>query len=80
MLGPALTARGDTFMIRSYGDSISPVTGNVVGKAWLETIVQRTVAPVTPLGVTAPDKFTPSDRFGRRFEIVSMRWLTEDEI
>ena len=84
MIGPALTARGDTFKIRTYGDSVSELTGEIVGRAWLETIVQRVAEPVSAqepsAGVDEIERWRPADGFGRRFEIVSMRWLNEDEI
>ncbi len=80
MIGPALTARGDTFLVRSYGDAVNPLTGETTSRAWLEAVVQRTTTPVEPSGSTGIDRFTPADEFGRRFVIVSMRWLSEEEI
>ncbi|CAM3101720.1 hypothetical protein [Rariglobus hedericola] len=80
MIGPALTARGDTFLIRTYGDTLNPATGEVTGRAWLEAVVQRTVTPVTPAAVTGADRFKPNDAFGRRFVVVSMRWLSPEDL
>ncbi|MFP4358311.1 MAG: hypothetical protein ACLFSZ_07755, partial [Puniceicoccaceae bacterium] len=83
MIGPALTTRGDTFLIRSYGDVIDPLSGEVSARAYLETVVQRTVEPVNPASSDADgidNKWIPADSFGRRFEVISMRWLGEDEI
>ncbi len=83
MIGPALTTRGDTFLIRSYGDVVDPLTGEVTARAYLETVVQRTVKPVNPATSDADgidEKWIPADSFGRSFEVVSMRWLGEDEI
>jgi len=79
MIGPALTARGDTFMIRSYGDSIDPLSGEEKAKAWLEVIVQRTVEPV----VDSNNDFEPdvgAQNQGRRFKIISLRWLNEEDV
>lgn len=76
MIGSALTARGDTFKIRSYGDVINPVTGNADGKIWLEAVVQRVPEPVTDID----GDYEPDDAFGRRFEIVNLRWLQDSEI
>lgn len=78
-----LTPRGDTFVIRSYGDSLDP-DGNVLARAWCEAVVQR-----------VPEYLDPSDephikqadlqsetnkRFGRKLEIVGFRWLGPSEI
>lgn len=40
-LGPHLTVRGDTYIIRTYGEKLDP-QGNVLAKAWCEVVVQRT--------------------------------------
>ena len=40
-VGPNLTARSDTFVVRAYGEAHDD-TGNVIGKAWIEVVVQRT--------------------------------------
>ncbi|MFA6286172.1 MAG: hypothetical protein WC661_02210 [Opitutaceae bacterium] len=80
MLGPALTPRGDTFLVRTYGDSLNPATGEIQSRAWLEAVVQRTVEPVTPAATTGPDQFRPSDAFGRKFKIVSFRWLSATDL
>ncbi|MDF3128628.1 hypothetical protein P0Y35_05420 [Kiritimatiellaeota bacterium B1221] len=75
MIAPALTARGDTFKIRAYGDSSG--LGDADARAWLEAIVQRIPEPVTP---DSSDEWRPTDSFGRRFKVVSVRWLTPEEI
>ncbi|MDR1281308.1 MAG: hypothetical protein LBK99_10870 [Opitutaceae bacterium] len=85
-IGPALTARSDTLRIRAYGDVMNPVTGNTdpEARAWCEAIVQRLPGYVDPQANT-PDA-TPgalssvNAAFGRRFRIVSFRWLSPDEI
>ena len=40
-LGPNMTARGDTFVIRTYGDARDS-TGKILARAWCEATVQRT--------------------------------------
>ncbi len=87
-LGPILTARSDTFRIRTYGDTVNPSTGLIEGKAWCEAIVQRLpdyVEPKTPTSGNAAEdalsSLTPNNQtFGRRFKIVSFRWLTANDI
>jgi hypothetical protein len=81
MIGPALTARGDTFLIRAYGDAGNAGGPNALdSRAWLEAVVQRVAEPVTPAGTSGEDLWRPTDVFGRRFKVVSMRWLTSEEI
>lgn len=85
MFGAALTARGDTFRIRTYGDVVNPRTGEVEARAWLEAVVQRVPEPVAPNGTTGsaqwePEFGTEAGKLGRKFEIVSMRWLNPDEV
>lgn len=78
-----LTPRGDTFLIRTYGDALDS-SGNVVARAWCEAVVQR-----------VPDYFDPADQahvrqaglkskankaFGRKLEIVNFRWMNPDEV
>jgi hypothetical protein len=87
-LGSQLTVRGDTFTIRSYGDSRDE-SGEVVAKAWCEAVVQRTPEYVDPVDApeaqdgwpSASDKLTATNaRFGRRMVVQSFRWLRSDEI
>ncbi len=83
-LGPALSARSDTFTIRTYGESKNPVTGTTDSRAWCEAVVQRLpdyVGGEAP--ETAPAALTtgsPSITFGRTFRIISFRWLSPSEI
>ena len=80
VVGPALTARSDTFMIRAYGDSVDE-NGAILARAWCEVVVQRTPVPVNPtrLGLN-PDLTDEKNDFGRRFAIQSFRWLNPGEI
>ena len=40
-IGPNLTVRTDTFVVRAYGEALDNA-GNTIGKAWVEVVVQRT--------------------------------------
>jgi len=83
VLGNTATVRADTFRIRAYGDARDP-SGRIVAKAWCEAVVQRLpgfVDPTDPAETAIKDLTSPSNsRFGRRFHIVSFRWLTAGEV
>jgi hypothetical protein len=86
-LAPILSARDDTFTIRAYGDSRKNDAANtIVAKAWCEVTVTRQadyVDPSDPAAVTAHSalmKSAANQRFGRRYQITSFRWLTETEL
>ena len=82
-LAPVLFVRSDTFTVRAYGEATNPVTGTTEGKAWCEAIVQRFPEPFAPATAAQPTddeyKIPPGD-FGRRFKIISLRWLTKSDI
>ena len=48
LLGPVLTVRSDTFLVRAYGDAVNPLTGAVGSRAWCEAVVQRVPDYVDP--------------------------------
>ena len=90
-IAPKLTARSDTFKIRAYGEVVS-MRGDAV-QAVCEAIVQRVpeyvntvdepwdenyTNPLFPDGAPQLDSINQS--FGRRFKIVSIRWLDHAEI
>jgi hypothetical protein len=87
-IGAGLSARSDTFTIRTYGDVQNPATGEITGRAWCEAVVQRTVEPVnrrsanpTDANYNEPAAATPTQPdFGRRFKIISFRWLSSNDI
>ncbi len=84
VLGPSISARSDTFRIRAYGEALD-AAGNITAKAWCEAIVQRTPEYLDP---SNPPTVHPSDNslsemnqtYGRKFDLVSFRWLSPDEI
>jgi Tfp pilus assembly protein PilX len=80
-LGSQIAVRGDTFLIRTYGDS-RDLAGNVQAKAWCEAVVQRTpeFVDLTNPPETSEDLSPTNKAFGRQFNIVSFRWLSESEI
>jgi len=80
VLGPALSARSDTFVIRAYGDSVD-ADGKLQSRAWCEAVLQRTPRPITPdeSGVNSKLSGEEGD-FGREFIIISFRWLSPGEV
>jgi hypothetical protein len=103
-IGPNLSARSDTFVIRAYGDSLDLVNSpdsnikptDVKGRAWCEAVVQRFPDYIDPTDAAstfpayANNQLTAAgvpvltklinQVYGRRFRIVSFRWLTKEEI
>lgn len=87
-IGSFISVRSDTFRIRSYGQSLDPLNGQVLARVWYEAIVQRIPEPVNPSGDspvdsdywTALDPSGDPQPFGRRFKVLSIRQLSEDEV
>ena len=79
LAGPYLSARSDTFRIRAYGETVDPDNAQTLSEAWVEAIVQRVPTPVEPLADNANEPAEPRS-MGRKFQIVSMRWLAPDEV
>lgn len=86
-IAPFANVRSDTFRIRGYGIRQDATSGKVA-ESYCEVIVQRTADYVDANANTPEDHDTDSVQglspvnkaFGRRFEIVSFRWLSPDEI
>jgi len=82
-LGPVLATRSDTFRIRAYGEA-NDETGTGQG-AVLELVVQRTPDYLDPANLPH-DRLRDSKKspinvlLGRRFIILSFRWLATNEI
>lgn len=87
-VGPVLAARSDTFLVRTYGEVINPITNTITGRAWCEAVVQRQAdyvqSATSPAGnlpeETGVALTTENQRFGRQFKVVSFRWLNANDI
>lgn len=82
-LAPVLFPRSDTFVIRTYGEAVNPTTGATEGRAWAEATVQRTpdyFDPTQDATVVPPDLNPANQTYGRRFKVVSFRWLTRSDL
>lgn len=86
-MAPFISPRSDTFTIRAYGDSRDSA-GNIIARSYCEATVQRIPEWVDPTD-DAADAMTnrsgglvisqTNQNFGRRFEIVSIREISEQE-
>jgi len=82
-IGPSLSARSDTFVIRSYGEATNSSGVRTAG-AWCEAVIQRTPdyidstddATVLPGALASETNKT----FGRSMKVISFRWLSANEI
>ena len=76
-LSPGMSARSDTFRIRSYASIQSPLAQTTVARAYCEAIVQR-----------IPERLDNNDSlimenaqgFGRRFKIIDIQWLDASQL
>lgn len=82
-LSGQITPRGDTFVIRTYGDKLD-AGGRVVARAWCEAVVQRVpdyIDPADEPHVGQAELQSDANRmFGRQLRVVSFRWLNPSEI
>ena len=81
-IAPILSARSDTFRIRAYGEKTTP-GGAVQARAWCEAVVERLPEFVDERN-RADESFSrlvpANQRFGRRFRVISFRWLSPQEV
>ncbi|MGE9267463.1 MAG: hypothetical protein ACQKBY_05155, partial [Verrucomicrobiales bacterium] len=80
-LGGILTARGDTFRVRAYGEA-EEANGRTI-RVWCEAVVQRVpeYLDASESAELEPDDLNPVNQaFGRRFVIQSFRWLSPEEV
>ncbi|MBT8044113.1 MAG: hypothetical protein KJO79_04105, partial [Verrucomicrobiae bacterium] len=80
---PVLSARSDSFIIRSYGEALDS-NGKVIAQAWCEAVVERQrdyldTDDTADLPADGLSK-TVNRNFGRRFKMISFRWLNSREI
>ncbi len=93
VLGPVLSARSDTFVVRTYGEVLDPLLSSgdpkqVQSRAWAEAIVQRMPEYIDPTdsqltnGDATPPAVTgtTNQNFGRRLKIIHFRWLSPSDI
>jgi hypothetical protein len=82
-LAPILSARDDTFTIRAYGDARDATGKTITARAVCEAVVRRKrdyVDPSDAADITSLPKAAANLLFGRRFEIISFRWLAANEV
>ncbi|MDR1497761.1 MAG: hypothetical protein LBS59_05030, partial [Puniceicoccales bacterium] len=94
IIGSKISPRSDTFVIRAYGDTASKAGTHIAARAYIEAVVQRLPDYVDPSNKNTPDlhpdkdAWDPNDRkinpiniyLGRRFRVISTRWLAGNEI
>ena len=82
-IAPRLSARSDTFRIRSYGEVRSSDGLTILSQATCETIVQRVPEYVDSANYPWDEGAALSatnQKYGRRFRVVQTRWLTPNEL
>lgn len=88
-LAPIITVRDDTVVVRAYGAATIGTTGGT-GRAWCEVVLSRSpeyvdsrvAAHEAPLGdgISSGTSYLPNLAFGRRYKVVSFRWLRPQEL
>jgi hypothetical protein len=81
-VGSVISNRSNTFKIRAYGESLG-LTGKVVSSAYVEAIVQQVADYCDP--ADSPEEVNAeltqiNQSFGRKFKVVSIRWINEEDI
>lgn len=83
VLGNAATPRSDTFTIRGYGEA-RDATNKILASATCEAIIQRIPEYIDPAdkpeAIPTALSSLANKTFGRRFNIISFRWLSASEI
>lgn len=81
-IAPVISVRSDSFIIRSYGETVSE-DGKVQARAWCEATVERDKSFIDPKDKpeTLTDRLQAVNRsFGRRYRVTSFRWLNPEEV
>ena len=77
-LAPFISTRSDTFTIRAYGN-IQSENGIIISEAWAEAKVQRVISPLDTTS-SLVQMSENSIGFGRKFKIISIKWLNKSDI
>jgi hypothetical protein len=81
-IAPYLSVRSDSFLIRCCGQKLD-AAGKILARAYCEATVQRKaefIDPANPTTALTAQLNNTNRNFGRRFQIISFRWLTAQEI
>ena len=81
-IGNRLSARSDTFIIRAYGET-SDINGNISARAYCEALLQRTPSYVNADlddATTSPPVDSINQMMGRRFKLLSFRWINPEDV
>jgi hypothetical protein len=81
-LAPVMQVRSDSFRIRAMGQCLD-AGGRLIARATCEALVQRMADFVDPSDKPEAQPAALSDinkHFGRRFAILSFRWLAQEEL
>lgn len=83
-LGPKLASRSDAFVIRGYGETVSPLTGKRVATAMCEAVVERQPEYVEAWdgagagnvpSASSGELSLLNQQFGRTFKVTAFRWI-----
>jgi hypothetical protein len=84
-LAPAMSVRSDTFLVRSYGTASNAFDSQDTAESYCELVVQRIPEYVDsaqdrPSVVTDDLQSATNQLMGRRYKIISQRYLTAAEL
>jgi len=85
IIEPLATVRSDTFVIRVCGEALN-ADGGVTARAYAEAVVQRMPEYINPVDRPSLNAYTAASAaplnkaFGRRLQVISFRWLSQQEV